>query len=247
MSLQGRTALVTGAGTGLGQAIAVGLAAAGADLILLSEQENMDGSEDLIRCYGRNVHQLVIDLSEIDVLESALADKLGGTRVDILVNGAGVIRRQDAGDFSIANWYNVLDVNLNGLFVLTREIGREMRIRRHGKIINIASMLSFQGGLRTLSYAASKHAVVGLTRALANEWAAYNVQVNAIAPGYFVTQVTAALRDDPQRSREILGRIPAGRWGQPADLVGAAVFLSAPASDYINGHVLAVDGGWLAR
>jgi 2-deoxy-D-gluconate 3-dehydrogenase len=247
MSLRGRTALVTGAASGLGQAISAGLAAAGADLVLLSERPNMDESAALVRGYGREVRQVVIDLGETDTLQTALARELAGVRVDVLVNCAGVIRRQNAHDFTDADWRDVLNVNLNAVFVLTREVGRDMLARRQGKIINVGSMLSFQGGVRTLSYTASKHAVVGLTRALANEWAAHNVQVNAIAPGYFETRVTAELRQDTQRSLEILARIPAGRWGRPADLVGAAVFLSSPASDYINGHVLAVDGGWLSR
>ncbi|MEV0168655.1 2-dehydro-3-deoxy-D-gluconate 5-dehydrogenase KduD [Nonomuraea fuscirosea] len=247
MSLRGRTALVTGAGSGLGQAISAGLAAAGADVILLSEQKNLSDSEALVRSYGRDARQVIIDLGKVDTLQGAFRTELADAQVDILVNCAGIIRRQDASAFADSDWYDVLDVNLNALFILTREAGRQMLSRRRGKVINIASMLSFQGGIRTLSYAASKHAVVGVTRALANEWAHHNVQVNAIAPGYFATRVTSALRSDEQRNHEILARIPAGRWGQPADLVGAAVFLSSTASDYVNGHVLAIDGGWLAR
>jgi 2-deoxy-D-gluconate 3-dehydrogenase len=247
MSLRDRVALVTGAGTGLGQAITAGLAAAGADVILLSERHNMDESEAIVREYGRKSRQVVVDLGDLDLLPAALTRHIADGPVDILVNCAGVIRREDACELSDANWHHVLNVNLNAAFLLTRHVGQTMVRRRTGKIVNIASMLSFQGGVRVASYAASKHALVGLTRALANEWAPHNVQVNAIAPGYFATEVTAALRADANLDREIVHRIPASRWGQPIDIVGAAIFLAAAASDYVNGHVLAVDGGWLSR
>ncbi|MGH3329499.1 MAG: SDR family oxidoreductase [Streptomycetales bacterium] len=246
-ALQGRTALVTGSGSGIGQAIATGLAAAGADLVLLSERDNMADTVARVEAHGRTAKRLVLDLSRVDELAGPVDALLADRQVDILVNNAGIIRRQPAAEFSDANWYDVLDVNLNAVFALTRRVAGPMLERRSGKVVNIASLLSFQGGLLVASYAASKHAVVGLTRALANEWAPCNVQVNAIAPGYIETQTTAALRADPARNREILARIPAGRWGVAGDVSAAAVFLAAPASGYVTGHVLAVDGGWLAR
>lgn len=246
-SLDGRTALVTGTSSGIGQAISEGLAAAGADLVLVSHHDTMGETAERVRAQGRAAHTVVADLSQTGQISGVAERILDQRRVDILVNNAGIIRRQPAAEFSDANWTDVLDVNLNAVFSLTRSIARPMLDRGHGKIINIASMLSFQGGILVASYAASKHAVAGLTRALANEWAPRGLQVNAIAPGYIETKATDALRADQDRNQEILARIPAGRWGQPADISGAAVFLASAASDYVNGHVLAVDGGWLAR
>lgn len=245
--LHGRTALVTGAASGIGQAIAVGLARAGADTILLSERQNLEETAERVARVGRMADPLVLDLADAARVPDAAGALLERHRVDILVNAAGVIRRQPAAEFSDENWREVLEVNLTAAFTLSRLVASPMLSRGHGKIINIASMLSFQGGHQVTSYAASKHGLVGLTRALANEWAAGNVQVNAIAPGYIVTKTTEALRDDPVRSAEILARIPAGRWGDPEDVSGTATFLASRASDYVTGHVLAVDGGWMSR
>lgn len=233
--LTGRTALVTGARTGIGRAVALGLAEAGAHVIAHGHRDDVEGV---------GAQTWVYDLSRPDGLEEAVRDL---PTVDILVNNAGIIRRAPAADHTFEAWREVLTVNLDAVFQLTRLIGAGMLARRRGKIIMIASMLSFQGGVFVPGYAASKHAVVGLTKALANEWASSNVQVNAIAPGYIATANTAALQADPEREAAISARIPAGRWGTPEDLVGAATFLAAPASDYVNGHVLAVDGGWLSR
>ncbi|MBV8686574.1 MAG: 2-dehydro-3-deoxy-D-gluconate 5-dehydrogenase KduD [Alphaproteobacteria bacterium] len=245
--LTGRVALVTGANTGIGQGIAVALAEAGAD-VALAGRSSAEETAGLVRAAGRRAALIAADLSTIapvgDVVESTLAE-LGG--LDILVNNAGIIRRSDAVDFSEADWDAVVDTNLKSVFFLCQAAGRHMIGQGRGKIVNIASMLSFQGGIRVPSYTASKSGVAGLTKLLANEWAAKGVNVNAIAPGYIATNNTAALQADAQRNRAILERIPAGRWGAPADLGGAAVFLASSASDYVNGHILAVDGGWLAR
>jgi len=245
--LAGKVALVTGANKGIGQAIALALAEAGADLALAGRTA-ADETVELVRGLGRKAAPIEADLSSSapvqEVVDRTVA-ALGG--LDILVNNAGIIRRGDALDFSEADWDAVIDTNLKSLFFLCQAAGRAMIGRGHGKIINIASMLSFQGGVRVPSYTASKSAVAGLTRALANEWAGAGVNVNAIAPGYIATDNTAALQADEARNRQILERIPAGRWGKPADIGGAAVFLASPASDYVHGHILAVDGGWLAR
>jgi 2-deoxy-D-gluconate 3-dehydrogenase len=245
--LQGRRAVVTGAGRGLGQAIACGLARAGADLILLGRPGAQSATRDLVAGLGRDVQVVDLDISDHDAVERVAAEVAAEHRVDILINNAGIIDRQDSVEVSRKAWNQVVDINLNGLFLLCRGFGRPMTERGHGKIVNIASLLSFQGGLRVASYAASKHGVAGVTKALANEWGPLGVQVNAISPGYIVTDNTTALRADPDRSRSILERIPAGRWGEASDIAGAAVFLSAAASDYVNGHVLVVDGGWMAR
>ncbi|GAA1870104.1 2-dehydro-3-deoxy-D-gluconate 5-dehydrogenase KduD [Myceligenerans crystallogenes] len=245
--LSGRCAAVTGAGRGLGQAIALGLADAGADVVLLGRKGNQDTTRDLVAATGARVDVVDLDVGDLDAVEQVAAELNATRRIDVLINNAGVIDRADSADVTREAWHRVLDVNLNGLFFLTQQLGRPMVERGHGKVVSIASLLSFQGGLRVASYAASKHAVAGLTKALANEWGPHGVQVNAIAPGYMVTDNTAALRDDPDRARSILERIPAGRWGTPEDIAGAAVFLSSPAADYVNGHVLVVDGGWLAR
>ena len=246
-SLAGRVALVTGANAGIGLGIAVALAAAGADIAAVGRSAPEETGER-VRAAGRRFVAIPADLDSAqrsrEIVQEATA-KLGA--VDILVNNAGIIRRGEALDFSEADWDAVLNVNLKTVFFLAQAAARGMLVRGRGKIINIASMLSFQGGIRVASYTASKSGVLGITRLLANEWAAKGINVNAIAPGYIVTRNTAALREDEVRNREILGRIPAGRWGVPADLGGAAVFLASSASDYVHGAVLPVDGGWLAR
>jgi 2-deoxy-D-gluconate 3-dehydrogenase len=245
--LTGRVAVVTGANTGIGQGIAVALAEAGADVALVGRSP-AEETERKVAALGRRPLQIRADLSTIapvqDVVDRTLAG-LGG--LDILVNNAGTIRRADAIDFSEEDWDTVIDTNLKSVFFLCQAAGRHMIARGRGKIVNIASMLSFQGGIRVPSYTASKSGVAGLTKLLANEWAAKGVNVNAIAPGYIATNNTAALQADETRNRQILERIPAARWGDPADLGGAAIFLASAASDYVNGHILAVDGGWLAR
>ncbi|WP_424535296.1 SDR family oxidoreductase [Sphaerisporangium viridialbum] len=246
-SLEGRTALVTGTRTGIGRAVAAGLARAGADVVLHGHRDDLDEVEAEVRKAGREAWRWVLDLSDLAGLPRAAEELLARHRVDILVNNAGIIRRAPAAEHTYADWKAVLDVNLDAAFLLTQAVGRSMLGRGSGKIIMIASMLSFQGGINVAGYTAAKHAVAGLTRTLACEWAAGGVQVNAIAPGYIATGNTEALREDPGREPVIRARIPAGRWGTPDDLVGASVFLSSRASDYVNGHVLAVDGGWLAR
>jgi 2-dehydro-3-deoxy-D-gluconate 5-dehydrogenase len=245
--LTGKIAVVTGANTGIGQAIAVALAEAGADVALVG-RSSADETADQVRALGRRAALIEADLSTIapvqDVVDQTIA-ALGG--LDILVNNAGIIRRADAVEFSEADWDAVIDTNLKSLFFLCQAAGRHMIAQGSGKIVNIASLLSFQGGIRVPSYTAAKSGVAGLTKALANEWAGKGVNVNAIAPGYIATDNTAALQADETRNRQILERIPAGRWGDPKDISGAALFLASPASDYVNGHVLAVDGGWLGR
>ena len=247
-SLAGKTALVTGANTGLGQAIAVALADAGAD-IAAAGRTRPDATAETVRAAGRRLEFLPIDLRDSKACGGLVADavRLFG-RIDVLVNNAGLIRRNDALEFTEADWDEVLDVNLKSVFFLSTAAARAMLERgAGGKIINIASMLSFQGGVRVASYTASKSGIAGLTKLLANEWGPRGINVNAIAPGYFVTNNTTALRADARRNAEILARIPAGRWGEPEDLAGAAVFLASPASDYVHGVILPVDGGWLAR
>ena len=246
--LDGRVALVTGGDKGLGQGMAVGLAQAGADVAIVSRSGNNAATLAQIAGAGRRGLGLQFDLAQPDAAAQIVAqvtEQFG--RLDILINNAGTIRRAAAAETTLEDFGAVLDVNLTGVWALSQAAGRVMLAQRRGKIINIASVLTFQGGVRVPAYTASKHAVAGLTKALANEWAGRGVNVNAIAPGYMITDNTQALRDDPQRSRQILERIPAERWGAPADLVGAAVFLASAASDYVHGHVLAVDGGWLAR
>ncbi|WP_426511786.1 SDR family oxidoreductase [Dactylosporangium sp. McL0621] len=244
--LAGRVALVTGAGKGIGRAVAVGLARAGADLVLHARKESdLDEAAAAVRREGRRASCWVQDLAAPAEALAASASALGD--VDILVNNAGVIHRGPALEQTYDTWRGVLAVNLDAVFVLTRAVGAGMVARGRGKVITVASLLSFQGGLNVAGYTVSKHAVAGLTRALANEWSAHGVQVNAIAPGYIETANTGPLRADEQRERSIRERIPAGRWGRPEDLVGAAVFLASPAADYVAGHVLVVDGGWMAR
>ncbi|QNQ08230.1 2-dehydro-3-deoxy-D-gluconate 5-dehydrogenase KduD [Sphingomonas alpina] len=250
--LGGQVAIVTGANTGIGQSIALALAAAGADIAAVGRTP----AEETVakaRALGRKAEIVSADLSTIEPVQRVVDEtiaKLG--RLDILVNNAGIIRRADSVDFTEEDWDAVIDTNLKSVFFLCQAAGRHM-IARHekeggnGRIINIASMLTFQGGIRVPSYTASKSGIGGLTKLLANEWAAKGVTVNAIAPGYIATNNTTALRADEARNRSILERIPAGRWGDPEDLGGAAVFLASRAAGYVNGHVLAVDGGWLAR
>jgi 2-deoxy-D-gluconate 3-dehydrogenase len=246
-SLEGRVAVVTGARTGIGQAIALGLADAGARLVLWGHGGDFGEMAEVLQKGGRLVRTIDADLADRDRVEDAGSELLSETRVDILVNNAGIIRRGPAIDSPAADWDAVMAVNLDSAFFLAQRFARPMLERGAGKIINIASVLSTQGGINVVAYAAAKHGIAGLTRALANEWAPRGVQVNAIAPGYITTKATKPLVDDPVRRKAILDRIPAGRWGSPNDLVGAAVFLASPASDYVNGHVLAVDGGWLSR
>lgn len=245
--LHGRCAVVTGAGRGLGRAVALGLARAGADLVLLGRPDSQCSTKDEAVGLGRDVTVMDLDVSDHDAVGRIGAQLSADREVDILVNNAGIIDREDSLSVTADGWNRVLDTNLTGLFFLSQAIGHPMVERGHGKIVSIASLLSFQGGLRVASYAASKHGVAGVTKALANEWGPHGVQVNAIAPGYIATDNTTALREDADRSKAILERIPAGRWGNAADIAGAVVFLSSPAADYVNGHVLVVDGGWMAR
>ena len=245
--LSGKVAIVTGANTGIGQGIAVALAKAGADVALVGRSEATETAEH-VRALGRKALLVSADLSSTEPCERIVAETLDGLGgLDILVNNAGIIRRNDALDFTADDWDAVMDTNLKSLFFLCQSAARHMVEQGGGKIINIASMLTFQGGIRVASYTASKSGVGGLTKLLANEWAGKGINVNAIAPGYIATNNTAALQADEKRNAEILGRIPAGRWGDPEDLGGAAVFLSSDAAKYVQGHILAVDGGWLAR
>lgn len=248
-SLEGETALVTGASRGLGQAMAIAIAEAGADVICVSSRSGGAASTAAtIRKLGRQAWELAADLSKRDAVQSLAdeAERVAG-EIGILVNNAGTIRRTAATDYSLDDWDYVLRTNLDSTFILSQRIGRAMVARRKGKVINVASLLSFSGGITVPAYTASKHAVAGLTKALANEWAKEGVQVNAIVPGYFRTDNTEALRRDEKRSAEILARIPAGRWGEPSDITGSVVFLASQASNYVNGHLLVVDGGWMAR
>ncbi|NMN05287.1 MULTISPECIES: 2-dehydro-3-deoxy-D-gluconate 5-dehydrogenase KduD [unclassified Novosphingobium] len=246
-SLAGKTALVTGANTGIGQAIAVALAQAGADVALAGRSEPAQ-TLDLVAQAGRRAVNITADLSSTEPVARVVDEAVSALgRIDILVNNAGIIRRDDLLQFSEADWDAVIDTNLKTLFFLSQAAARGMVAQGGGKIINIASLLTFQGGIRVPSYAAAKSGVGGVTKAMANELAPHGVQVNAIAPGYIATNNTAALQADETRNRQILERIPAGRWGDPQDIAGAAVFLASPASNYVTGHVLAVDGGWLAR
>ena len=245
--LSGQVAVVTGANTGLGQAIAVALAAAGAKIVAVG-RSSMDETEAAVRKTGAGFHAIKADLGSIEPVKAIVDETVVVFgKLDILVNNAGIIRRAEAIDFTEADWDAVMDINLKSVFFLSQAAARHMLDRGSGKIINIASLLSFQGGIRIPSYTASKSGLAGLTRLLACEWAGKGINVNAIAPGYFVTNNTAALRDDADRSAAILARIPAGHWGDPAQLGGAAVFLASQASDYVHGIVLPVDGGWLAR
>lgn len=245
--LSGRVAVVTGANTGIGQAIAIALAQAGADVALVGRTPAEDTAA-AIRDLGRRALIVSADLSSIEPVRRIVDETVAGLGgLDILVNNAGIIRRADAVDFAEADWDAVVDTNLKSVFFLCQAAGRHMIAHGKGRIINIASMLTFQGGIRVPSYTASKSGIGGLTKLLANEWAKHGLSVNAIAPGYIATNNTAALQADEARNAAILDRIPAGRWGDAADLGGAAVFLASDAAAYVQGHILAVDGGWLAR
>ena len=247
-SLQGKVAMVTGCDTGLGQGMAIGLAEAGCDIVGVNVVEPLE-TAGKVEAAGRRFLSLKADLSRqegIPALIAAAVAEFG--HLDILVNNAGIIRRQDAIAFSEQNWDDVMNINSKTVFFMAQAAARQFISQGGGgKIINIASMLSFQGGIRVPSYTASKSAVMGLTRLMANEWAAHKINVNAIAPGYMATNNTQQLREDSARSAAILDRIPAGRWGVPQDLKGPVVFLASAAADYISGYTLAVDGGWLAR
>ena len=248
-SLQGQRALVTGASRGLGRAMAEALARAGADVVCATRHPGgARGTVAAVEGLGRKAWEVVADLGDRDAIESMPVDvEMMAGPIDILVNNAGTIRRASAVEYSLADWDVVMRTNLDATFMLCQHYGAEMVEQGSGKIINVASLLAFSGGITVAAYTASKHAVAGLTRAFANEWAPHGVQVNAIAPGYFRTDNTQALQDDEVRSEEISARIPAGRWGEPSDIGGAVVFLASRASDYVNGHVLVVDGGWMAR
>ncbi|MGW1164651.1 SDR family oxidoreductase [Streptomyces sp. NPDC002550] len=248
--LTGRLAVVTGARRGIGRAMARALAEAGADVIGVSAQLEASGSEveKDVRAAGRSFESIRADFADSDAVRALGADLAGRERpVDILINNAGTIRRTPAAQHSDADWELVLQVNLSAQFALTRAIGATMVARGQGKIVFTASLLSLQGGITVPGYTAAKHGIAGLTKALANEWAPHGVNVNAIAPGYIATDNTQALRDDPMRSRAILDRIPAGRWGDAGDLAGATVFLASDAAAYVHGTLLPVDGGWLGR
>jgi len=246
--LDGKVAIVTGASTGLGQGMALALSEAGASIVGVDYVEMTETQKKIEERGGKflGIVANLLTIVPIDEIIQKTVDTFG--KVDILVNNAGIIRRTDAIDFSVKDWDDVMNINLRTVFFFCQAAAKQfIKQGTGGKIINIASMLSFQGGIRVPSYTASKSGVMGITRALANEWAKYNININAIAPGYMATNNTAPLRADEQRSQEILGRIPAGRWGTPEDLQGAVVFLASSASDYVNGYTLAVDGGWLAR
>jgi 2-deoxy-D-gluconate 3-dehydrogenase len=246
--LSGRTAIVTGASRGIGASATEALEGAGANIVLVGrEQETLREQEARLARHGVQTLSVVCDMGipEQIVGAAATARKRFG-QVDILINNAGIIRRHPAEEYPLEEWNEVLNVNLTGLFLMAQEVGREMIARRSGKIVNIASLLSFSGGLNVAAYTASKSAVAGLTRALANEWGRRNVNVNGIAPGYFKTEATEALQRDPERFNALLARIPAGRWGEPDDLIGTFLYLTSRASDYVHGHLLTVDGGWMA-
>lgn len=249
-NLTGKVALVTGGSQGLGQAIAIALAEAGADIVALNRTPDCAETCTAVEALGRRFLNLPADLTqtsvdELNTLVGKTVHELG--RLDILVNNAGIIRRTPALEFSETDWDDVMNVNLKAVFFLSQAAGRMMQKTGGGKIINIASMLSYQGGILVPSYTAAKSAVAGITRALANEWACFGINVNAIAPGYMATANTAPIRADADRSQAILSRIPAGRWGTPEDLKGIAVFLASEASHYLHGAIIPVDGGWLAR
>ena len=247
-SLKGRNALVTGSSRGLGAGMAIALAEAGANVALHGSTEKPVATSEAIRKIGVKHAELVGDLRKVEVPQRLIDETVAALgSIDILVNNAGMIRRAPAENYSETDWSDVIAANLSAVFRLSQSAGRHMLRQGSGKIVNIASLLSFQGGITIPAYAAAKGGVAQLTKALANEWAAKGVNVNAIAPGYMHTDNTAALRADPVRSIQILQRIPAGRWGTPDDLAGAVVFLASAASNYVHGHVLVVDGGWLAR
>ncbi|OKH86349.1 2-dehydro-3-deoxy-D-gluconate 5-dehydrogenase KduD [Thalassospira sp. TSL5-1] len=242
-SLNGRKALITGANAGIGQAIAIAMARAGATVVCAGRRSSAE-TVSAITDAGGTASEIIVDFAD----PMAGASLFKGEGIDILVNNAGIIRRADSVDFTEEDWDAVMDVNVKAVFFTSQAFAKELLDQnRTGKIVNIASLLSFQGGIRVPSYTTAKHGVAGLTRILANEWTASGINVNAIAPGYIATNNTQALRDDPDRSAAILDRIPAGRWGRPEDIAESAVYLAAPASDYVSGAILNVDGGWLAR
>lgn len=247
-SLEGKVAIVTGASTGLGQGMALGLASAGADVVGV-DYVAMTETEEKVKALGRKflgIEANLLSIEPIDGIIKKTVQTFG--KLDILVNNAGIIRREDAIEFTEKDWDDVMNINVKTVFFLAQAAAKQfVEQKTPGKIINIASMLSFQGGIRVPSYTASKSGVMGITRAMANEWAKFDININAIAPGYMATNNTAPLRADEERSADILARIPAAKWGTPEDLAGAAVFLASSASDYVNGYTLAVDGGWLAR
>lgn len=247
-SLEGKSAIVTGANTGLGQGISVALAAAGAHVFGVARRSCAETAEKVAAVEGKFT-EVIADMSKLESVELVLAEvKKQTERVDILVNNAGIIKRCDAIDVPVADWDSVIDINQRMVFFLSQAVAKDwIEDGKGGKIINICSMLSFQGGIRVPAYTASKSAVMGITKALANEWARHGINVNGIAPGYMATNNTAQLRQDAERSEDILARIPAGRWGTPEDVQGAAIFLASAASNYVNGYTIAVDGGWLAR
>jgi 2-deoxy-D-gluconate 3-dehydrogenase len=251
-SLEGKVALVTGGNVGIGQGIALALADAGADIVSVARRAS-DDTVGKVLARGRHAISIQADLMSMEPIGRIIEEAEKGLGpIDILINNAGIIRRNDAVDFTEQDWDDVMNVNLKTVFFLSQAVVKTMIAgpdgkSRGGKIVNTASMLSYQGGIRVPSYTASKSGVAGLTKLMANEWAKHGINANAIAPGYFATDNTQALQDDPVRSKEILGRIPAGRWGDPSDIGGAAVFLSSSASDYVQGITLPVDGGWLAR
>ena len=247
-SLAGKVALVTGGNVGIGQGIALALADAGADIASVARRAS-DDTVGKVLAKGRRAISIQADLMSMEPIGRIIEEAEKGLGpIDILINNAGIIRRNDAVDFTEQDWDDVMNVNLKTVFFLSQAVVKTMIAGgRGGKIVNTASMLSYQGGIRVPSYTASKSGVAGLTKLMANEWANHGVNANAIAPGYFATDNTQALQDDPVRNKEILGRIPAGRWGDPSDIGGAAVFLSSSASDYVQGITLPVDGGWLAR
>ncbi|WP_421734306.1 glucose 1-dehydrogenase [Cellulomonas sp.] len=245
--LHGKTAAVTGGGRGLGLGISTALLEAGADVIVFGRSDLPAELVDLAATLGRRLHFVALDLADADAVAATAAQVLAEHRVDILVNNAGTQDRHPAVDFPLDAWDRVIDVNLRAVFQLCQLFGRPMLERGEGSIINLASLLSFQGGLTVAAYAASKGGVAQLTKALCNEWSSKGVNVNAVAPGYMATEMNAALLADPARLEQLSARIPAGRWGQPEDIGNVVVFLASPAASYVHGQVLAVDGGWMAR
>ena len=246
-SLTGKKALITGASKGIGASIAIALAEAGADIVLVGRSpESLKNTRSTIEKLGRVVEELHCDMSSRDEIASAFAD-IEKLKIDIVINNAGTISRAPAAETSLDDWQKVIDTNLSSVFQISQACGKAMLARGSGRIINIASLLSFQGGINVPAYTASKHGVAGITKAMANEWGGKGVTVNAIAPGYISTDNTEALRNDVDRNASILARIPMGRWGTPEDLAAVAVFLASPAASYINGEILTVDGGWMGR
>ncbi len=246
--LHGRTAVVTGASRGLGAAMAIALAGAGARVCLVGRRPNLDATRAAIEAAGGEAEVVVGELlgeAAIDALVAACVERVGP--VDVLVNNAGTFVRKPALDWTVEDWDDVVDLSTKSVFLLCQRFGRSMIERGHGKIVNIGSVLSFQGGYTVAGYAASRHSLIGLTRALANEWAPLGVHVNAIAPGYVDTDLLDGLKSDPERSRALLARVPAARWGTPDELAGAVVYLASPASDFVHGATLTVDGGWSSR